>query len=116
MKNYLENLLQDCESELTKEVIEIALDNDNYKNPIGYFKDVLQYGCASGIVTELIYYYQTEEFFDRHVDEILEIYDTILGQGIKLNMEINRNNLSWLAFEETIRSIYDDYMVTIEED
>ena len=66
MKNYLESLLLNCESELTKEVIEIVMDNiDNYENPINYFTEVMTYGCVSGIVTELIYYYQTEKFFDR---------------------------------------------------
>lgn len=112
MKNYLENLLQECESKLTKEVIKIALDNiDDYENPIDYFTDIMEHGCISGIVTELIYYYQTEKFFDRHVDEILEIYNTILEQGIELDIEINRNNLSWLAFEETIKSLYYDFIV-----
>lgn len=112
MKNYLESLLLNCESELTKEVIKIALDNiDDYENPIDYFTDIMEYGCISGIVTELIYYYQTEEFFNRHVDEILEIYNTILEQGIELDIEINRNNLSWLAFEETIKSLYYDFIV-----
>lgn len=115
MKNYLESLLQECESELTKEVIEIALDNiDDYEEPITYFEEVLQHGCISGIVTELIYYYQTEEFFNRHVDEILSLYNDII-EYTELDMEVNRNNLSWLAFEETIRSLYDDYMNTIEE-
>lgn len=112
MKNYLESLLLNCESELTKEVIKIALDNiDDYENPIDYFTDIMEHGCISGIVTELIYYYQTEEFFNRHVDEILEIYNTILEQGIELDIEINRNNLSWLAFEETIKSLYYDFIV-----
>ena len=116
MKNYLENLLQECESELTKEVIKIALDNiDDYENLIDYFTDIMEHGCISGIVTELIYYYQTEEFFNRHVDEILEIYNETLAY-VDTDMEINRNNLTWFAFEETIKSLYYDFIALEEEE
>ena len=116
MKNYLENLLQECESELTKEVIKIALDNiDDYENPIDYFTDIMEHGCISGIVTELIYYYQTEEFFNRHVDEILEIYNETLAY-VDTDMEINRNNLAWFAFEEAIKSLYYDFIALEEEE
>lgn len=118
MKNYLESLLQDCESELTKEVIEIALDHiDEYEEPIKYFEDVLQHGCVSGMVSELITYSDTKIFFIEHMDEIFEIYNEFRREyNCDNNMDIDYNDLSWLAFEETIRSLYDDYMATIEED
>lgn len=95
-----ENLLKDA-------VIDIILDNiDNYDDSVSYFNDVLTYGCASGTVSELMYYYQTEKFFDAYADEIFELYNESKEEYGEINIELNKNNLSWFAFEETLRNIY----------
>lgn len=75
--------------------------------------NVLEYGCVSGIVNELIYYYQTEAFFNRHKDEINELAHELSEElygnkySIYNNMqyECNKNTMAWLGFEETIRII-----------
>ena len=36
-------------------------------------EEVIEHGCVTGIVGSLIYYYQTEAFFDRHKDAINEL-------------------------------------------
>mgnify|MGYP003297021156 CR=1 FL=1 len=97
------------ESDLRNRVIKIALDNiDRYEDGTKYFEDILSYGCQSGLVSELIYYYQTEKFFDQYADEIFELYNELVSECGQIDMELNKNNLSWLAFEETLRSLYYD--------
>ena len=99
------------ESELKNAVIDIALDHiEEYDNGEKYFEDILDHGCASGIVSELIYYYQTEEFFNNYSNEIFELYNDIKNEYGEIDMELNKNNLSWFAFEETIRNLY--FMIT----
>ena len=96
------------ESKLTSEVIDIILDQiEDYDNPKDYFEDVLNHGCVSGIVPVLITYKDTEEFFNRHVDEILELLNEVKEYG-EITFELNRNNLAWFAFEETLNRIYND--------
>ena len=68
---------------------------------------VLKYGCVSGVVPALMYYKDTEEFFDRHVDEILDLLNELKEYG-EISFELNRNNLAWFAFEETLNRIYND--------
>lgn len=112
LKRELENLKG--ESELENAVINIALNNiDNYDNAEKYFLDVLQYGCQSGIVSELIYYYQTEKFFDTHANEIFDLYNELVSEYGQIDMELNKNNLAWLAFEETLRNIAYDLDIEI---
>lgn len=107
LKRKLENLKS--ESELKNKVIEIALDNiDRYEDGLDYFDDILTYGCQSGMVSELIYYYQTEKFFDQYADEIFELYNELVSECGQIDMELNKNNLSWLAFEEIIRDLYNE--------
>ena len=95
------------ESKLTSEVVDIILDQiEEYDDPQDYFQDVLHYGCASGVVPALITYKDTEEFFDRHVDEIFDLLNEV--EYREINFELNRNNLAWFAFEETLNRIYND--------
>ena len=96
------------ESKLTSEVVDIILDQiEEYDDPQDYFQDVLNYGCISGVVPALITYKDTEEFFDRHVDEILELLNEV-KEYEEITFELNRNNLAWFAFEEIVRIIYFD--------
>ena len=96
------------ESKLTSEVIDIILDQiEDYEDPQDYFETVLTYGCVSGVVPALITYKDTEEFFNRHVDEILELLNEVKEYG-EITFELNRNNLAWFAFEETLNRIYND--------
>ena len=95
------------ESELTSEVVDIILDQiEEYDDPKDYFQDVLNYGCISGVVPALMTYKHTEEFFDRHVDEIFDLLNEI--EYREINFELNRNNLAWFAFEEVVNKIYFD--------
>ena len=94
------------ESSLISEVVDIILDQiEDYEDPEDYFEDVLNHGCISGIVPALITYKDTEEFFDRHVDEILDLLNELKEYG-EIPFELNRNNLAWFAFEETLNRIY----------
>ena len=102
------------ESELKNAVIEIALNNiDNYNNAEIYFFEVLQYGCQSGIVSELICYYQTEEFFNKYANEIFDLYNNLIEEFGQIDMELNKNSLAWLAFEETLRNIAHDLDIEV---
>ena len=96
------------ESKLTSEVVDIILDQiEDYDAPQDYFENVLTYGCVSGIVPALITYEDTENFFNRHVDEILDLLNEVKEYG-EIPFELNRNNLAWFAFEGTLNRIYND--------
>ena len=68
--------------------------------------DVLNHGCASGIVGALTYYSQTRKFFIDNMDEIFDLYNEYVQEfGEGLRFEIDFNSLSWFAFEEVTRQI-----------
>lgn len=78
--------------------------------------EIINYGCVSGIVSELIYYYQTEKFFNRHKDEINEmaheLSEDIYGNPYEIynNMqyECSKNTMAWFGFEEMTMRIAND--------
>ena len=78
--------------------------------------EILKYGCVSGIVADLTYYYQTKAFFDRHKDEInemaKELSNDMYGNPYELYYNLNggcsKNTMAWWAFEETTRQIADE--------
>ena len=101
------------ENDLKDSVIDIILNHiDDYENPITFLEDVLQYGCSSGMVSELIYFSETKCFFIKHMEEIFEIYNNV-KDNLSSDFEVDANNLSWLAFEYLVGEIYNE--VTIAE-
>ena len=99
-------------TDLYKDVIDIVLNHiDEYENPQDYFKDVIEYGCSSGLVVELITYHDTQEFFTKHMEDIFNLYNELKKELGTIEMELNANDLAWLGFEETIRQIASDIEV-----
>ena len=92
-------------------VIEDIIDNvDNYENGLKYLGEVVECGCISGVVGSLITYNQTEFVFRNNFEDILEIYDEVKDD---VNIEVDYNNLVWLAYEIIIDRIL--YSEEIEE-
>ena len=109
MKNKLLQKLEESHWNITKEVIEEALD---YHSPKAFFEDLLQHGCESWMVGSLIYYKDTHEFYDKHYNEIEEMRNELAEQGIEINVPTQsdlKNFFAWLSFEERARGIYEDF-------
>lgn len=96
LKNYvIDYILQDYETD------------DEIEN---FFSDLLNHGCQSGMISTLIYYNDTKQFYIKYLDEIHELIEKLedeLSESIKVNG--NRSNFySWLAFEETARDLAEE--------
>ena len=99
-------------------------------------EDITEFGCSGGNVMSLIYYFETERFFNCYRKEILKlfrefiyyntgnihedvyednkgiyaiIYDTIIYEDQKKFTTQEKNNLTWFAYEEIVRRITQDY-------
>ena len=107
MKNLLNSIIMNTESELKRESAEIIMDmldeNMTNKEILDTVDDIVRHGCQSGIVGALIYYSDTEPFFDRHADEIFDIYNN----GI-YDFELSKNSLAWFGFETMAYEIYEE--------
>ena len=91
-------------AEADNEEVVVTLDNIN------------TYGCASGIVPALMYYSDTEAFFDRHSEEIFELIEGMAEEGVidKNRLELSKNNLAWTAFELIAWEIRDEIEAAME--
>lgn len=107
MLNLLNSIMRNTESELKRESAEIIMDmldeNMTNKEILDTVDDIVRHGCASGMVSALIYYSDTEPFFDRHADEIFDIYNN----GI-YDFELSKNSLAWFGFETMAYEIYEE--------
>lgn len=96
--------------DLGNAVIDI-IEEESEGLPTEYMKDVYEHGCVSGCVGALIYYYQTEEFFKKHMDDIFTVYNELRDMygdcPIRKDYDVNANSLSWMAFEEVNRLLLD---------
>ena len=82
--------------------------------------DIAQYGCSNGSISELIYYEDTVEFYEKHEEEIWDDLNTVaedLGETIPFMISnwngcknitdatTFKNALAWWACENTAYSI-----------
>ena len=111
-----------AETALQRECKDIILNNIEEGYIVEFFEDLMNNGCVSGMIGELIYYKDTLSFYNRHKDEINEMLSELLGAcGFSCPSELfgekwdendplvletnNQNLLAWFAFEETARTI-----------
>ena len=119
MKNLLNSIVENTmEGTLKHEVAEILVDEltDIEDDEIlSYMRDIINYGCVSGTVKSLITYKDTEKFFDKYADEIFDLMNEKRDDGWDLNnIEFNKNNLAWFAFETITQEIYFEMEVASE--
>ena len=76
-------------------------------------EDVMRGGCASGIVSDLIYYEDTTAFHDKFEDEIADLVEEMGYEDLPsclLEMGLNvtqiKNALAWFGFETAIYNIH----------
>jgi len=121
MKNKLQAIKAETTNKLKLSVIDSILDRE--ENEIkGYIEDVLNHGCESGIVGELIYYSDTVKFYEEFKTEIKTMLKEAMEEtGLKSPQELfgnkwdeedyfaeedlNKNLLAWFGYEETVRNI-----------
>ena len=119
----IKELKRSSDSPLTKRVCNYVISRwSDYTDKKDIFTDVLNHGCQSGIVSELIYYTDTVRFYKQYKEEINSLlYDAINGTGLYSPSELlgskwdkedplaqdthNQNLLAWFGFEETLRNI-----------
>lgn len=81
----------------------VAQEALRYHSIKDFFNDLLSHGCVSGMISSLVFYNQTEKFFDKHYLEIMEIKEELeasMGQPMKIPYEL-KNYLAWFGFEQT---------------
>lgn len=110
---------------LVESVTNYILDKfDEYDDPKQIVVDVIEHGCVSGIVGELIYYSYTAAYYAKNKDAINHLlYEEMERCGeydlteffcgvVKWDPEdplaldyYNQNILAWFGFETTMRNI-----------
>lgn len=104
---YLESLANADEDTIIKIVANEALDRDE-SEVVSWFEDLVQHGCQCGMVSSMIYYYDTEAFFDKYYQEIMKLkeeYEEMIGQPMNIPYQL-KNHLAWFAYEFVARQLY----------
>ena len=99
-----DNTMSELQIAIIDDMLDVAEDNEELKD---YMEDVMNHGCQSGVVGSLTYYYQTDEFFKKHYEEIFELYNEV-KEEMNLDFELNANNLSWFTYETITCRIYNE--------
>lgn len=120
-------LRRDSENKLFRRVCSWVIEHwSDYSDKVYIFRDVLEHGCVSGTVSELIYYSDTVKFYKKYQDEINELLKDLMdGTGFYSMKDLfgknwddedplaidayNQNLLAWFGFEETLRNVGNNF-------
>ena len=106
LNSIVKNTMEDTLKHEVAEILIDMLDSDiNNEEVLTTIEDIVNHGCVSGCVPALIYCSDAEAFFDRHVDEIFDLYNGAKVEYGELDMELTRNNLAWFGFETMAQDI-----------
>ena len=107
VRELLEDKKVNSDSELTINVIEMILQTDDC---ISHMEDVVNYGCSSGIVGDLVYIDDCKEFISKHLDEIFTMYNELDSQ-----FSLDISELAWFAYEHICIKLLADIDCELEE-
>jgi hypothetical protein len=111
-KKALLNIIETTKNELEKYVAKDILESSGIE---GYLKDIFQGGCASGIVSSLIYFQDTRALFIKYMDEIDELRQEVeesIGGPLEIKFPLY-NHLAWFGYEQTARLIAEKLEISI---
>lgn len=96
---------------------EVLLDHmSRYDNPVTGVEEISTHGCASGVLSDFVYYSDTKEFYTKHLDDIEDfIYDLEDDLGESITLDHPRyNSAVWLVTEESARLVSDSLAENIQ--
>ena len=96
---------------------EILLDHmSRYDNPVTGVEEISTHGCASGVLSDFIYYSDTREFYTKHIDDIEDfIYDLEDDLGESITLDHPRyNSAVWLVAEQCASYVVDGLAENIQ--
>lgn len=113
LRKRIEEYKSECKNDIEKWTCDEILENaagDSDEEINDWLKDLLNQGCASGMVGELITYEDTHKFYSKFYYEIEEIrieWEEEIGEAINVGNQDLKNFYAWFAFEYTARKIAD---------
>lgn len=110
IKKRLTEMANSMDENIQKHVAIEALAYSS-ENICDFFNDLTKYGCISGMISILIYYCDTHEFFMKHYDEIETLryeYEELNGVIFKPEGDL-MNWYSWFAFETVARNLAESF-------
>lgn len=123
VEKYLEETRND--DDLRNYVIDYYIENykdSTMEEMFSAMEDLMNYGCISGMIPNLIYYEDTANFYDKYKNNINEMISNIgipMEEifGDKFDKEdplvldiVNKNLLAWFGFEEASLQVYEQIM------
>lgn len=127
-KQKIKDFKKQSDNALTKYVCNYIINNcEKGESVSDFIENILNCGCASGIVGELIYYSDTLKFYKKFQYEIDNLLNDLMRDcgcdaaglfGKKWDEtdplargEHNKNLLAWFGFEETLRNIASNFNI-----
>ncbi len=106
----LKSISETSSDSLEKAVALEALGHETHEGILWFFNDLLQHGCICVMVTSMVYYCNTEAFFNKYYEDIIWLkteYEESTWKSMENSHQV-KDYLDWFAFKETTRQNADE--------
>ena len=93
----LNDYLKECDNEIEMEILNSLSCEE--------IKCIYDYGCREAAPGRFLYYYQTNNFFNKYPDECLEMLELAINDYHMIDpqtFEFTRNNIVWVVIEQSV--------------
>ena len=86
-------------------MLKANVDNEDEVKKL--MEDIIQYGANTGLITELIYTHNIEQFIKDNLSDVFEVLEEMLNNNIITEIPCDLSQLSWLVVEYVVANLYE---------
>ena len=80
---------------------------DNEDDIKKLMENILNYGLQTGVVSQLVYSNDIEEFIKANLSDIFSLLEEMLDEGVITEIPCDLSQLSWLVVEYAVANLYE---------
>ena len=97
--------------DLYEEVYSMLKANvDNEDEVKKLMENILNYGLQAGVISQLVYSNDIEEFIKANLSDIFSLLEEMLDEGVITEIPCDLSQLSWLVVEYVVANLYESVL------
>lgn len=80
---------------------------DNEDDIKKLMEDILNYGLQAGVISQLVYSNDIEEFIKANLSDVFSLLEEMLDEGVITEIPCDISKISWLVVEYVVVNLYE---------
>ena len=89
-------------------MLKANVDNEDEVKKL--MENILNYGLQAGVISQLVYSNDIEEFIKANLSDIFSLLEEMLDEGVITEIPCDLSQLSWLVVEYVVANLYESVL------